>query len=226
MLPCNPHVDDNELPEDLTQLTHLHEPAVVDCLRKRYASSGWKIYTSSGPILIAVNPCRDVPGLYDEKAMRLYSSGGERLAAGATNSEGAPPPHVFGSADAAYRGMMRGLDFSRSSSMGEEKKEEEEHTDFVFANQSVLVSGESGAGKTVTTKHMMQYLAALSKKVDSGHPHTVAGGGSSIEKSADRGHRKKKASSSTYNARWQTNAVRDVAMLEDGTSSEDQPKRG
>ncbi|KAL9181541.1 hypothetical protein ACHAXT_010346 [Thalassiosira profunda] len=181
VLPCNPNVDDNELPEDLTQLTHLHEPAVVDCLRKRYASSGWKMYTSSGPILIAINPCRDVPGLYDEKAMRLYSSRGERLAAGTTNSEGPAPPHVFGSADAAYRGMMRGLDFSRSSSMGEEKKEEEEHTDFVFANQSVLVSGESGAGKTVTTKHMMQYLAALSKKVDPGHPHSVAGGGSSIE---------------------------------------------
>ncbi|EED95808.1 predicted protein, partial [Thalassiosira pseudonana CCMP1335] len=119
---------------DLTQLTHLHEPAVVDSLERRYnLSSGWQMYTASGPILIAINPCQTVKGLYDEQAMRMY-----------WHTDVAPPPHVFSVADASYRGMMRGLDFQRS----------------------ILVSGESGAGKTVTTKFIMQYLAALSKKVD------------------------------------------------------------
>lgn len=33
------------------------------------------------------------------------------------------------------------------------------------ANQSILVSGESGAGKTVTTKIVLNYFAMLSKKV-------------------------------------------------------------
>lgn len=34
-------------------------------------------------------------------------------------------------------------------------------------NQSILVSGESGAGKTVTTKIVLNYFAMLSKKVSS-----------------------------------------------------------
>ena len=158
VLPANTSKSDSDLPSDLTQLTHLHEPAVVDCLHRRYKLSGWKMYTSSGPILIAINPCRDVPGLYDENAMKMYWRWGERLANGVVSSSGGsdgssanemeatPPPHVFGVADSAYRGMMRGLDFARSS-IEEEQKDEEVSDDFV-SNQSVLVSGESGAGKT------------------------------------------------------------------------------
>ena len=194
-------------PSDLTQLAHLHEPAVVDCLRRRYEmSTGWEMYTSSGPILLAVNPCRTVPGLYDDKALRTYWRWGERLANGTTGvsssssssshplaapeavvdseMESPPPPHVFAVADSAYRGMMRGLDFARSVVHREKEEVEEEEEGGSdhdrrgrLANQSVLVSGESGAGKTVTTKYIMQYLAALSKKVDNNYAsdnHTAA----------------------------------------------------
>eukprot|EP00986_Skeletonema_menzelii_P009079 scaffold4054_cov142-Skeletonema_menzelii.AAC.2 len=172
VLPANTLAENQPLPSDLTQLTHLHEPAVLDCLHRRYQlPSGWEMYTSSGPILIAINPCRMVKALYDENTMKLYQKHGEQLANGRANnnskndkvsSSPSPPPHVFVVADSAYRGMMRGLDFARNKDSIEAKKESS-----ALSNQSILVSGESGAGKTVTTKFLMQYLADLSRKVHS-----------------------------------------------------------
>ncbi|EKX34711.1 hypothetical protein GUITHDRAFT_158791 [Guillardia theta CCMP2712] len=64
------------------------------------------------------------------------------------------PPHAFAMADAAYHAMLR------------------------EGNQSVLVSGESGSGKTEATKHLMQHLAGLSGLEVQGD----GGGGSSIER--------------------------------------------
>uniref|UniRef100_A0A4W5LHV1 Myosin motor domain-containing protein n=1 Tax=Hucho hucho TaxID=62062 RepID=A0A4W5LHV1_9TELE len=52
------------------------------------------------------------------------------------------PPHVFAIASMAYRCMR------------DEKK-----------NQSILVSGESGAGKTENTKFLMQYLATTPTQI-------------------------------------------------------------
>ena len=177
------------LPSDLTQLTHLHEPAVVNCLHRRYlltTPNGTNdnvggMYTASGPILVAINPCRTITGLYNDDAMKLYWMWGERNGATPVEKDGGattvttmsqpPPPHVFAVADSAYRGMMRGLDFTRNM----DPLSTVVPAAVVVANQSVLVSGESGAGKTVTTKYIMQYLAALSKKVD-GSRISIGGG--------------------------------------------------
>ncbi|XP_019258831.1 PREDICTED: myosin-15 [Nicotiana attenuata] len=109
--------------DDMTKLTYLNEPGVLDNLQRRYALN--EIYTYTGSILIAVNPFTKLPHLYNVHMMEQY--------------KGAPfgelSPHVFAVADASYRAMM-----SENQS------------------QSILVSGESGAGKTETTKLIMQYL--------------------------------------------------------------------
>ena len=139
VLPTNEWTDTSHVPpDDLISLTHLHEPAVVYCLEKRFQNK--TIYTNTGPILIALNPFQSIPALYSEECMSSYWMAGEGI------HDESLPPHVYQSAHVAFRNMMRSLDMETTS------------------NQSILVSGESGAGKTVTTKHIMRYLASLSQR--------------------------------------------------------------
>lgn len=56
------------------------------------------------------------------------------------------PPHIFAIAERAW------------VSMGEERE-----------NQSILITGESGAGKTENTKKVIQYLAAIATDVHTSH---------------------------------------------------------
>ncbi|THF98798.1 hypothetical protein TEA_005046 [Camellia sinensis var. sinensis] len=112
--------------DDMTKLAYLHEPGVLHNLASRFSLN--EIYTYTGNILIAVNPFRRLPHLYDIHMMEQYKG----AAFGELN------PHLFAIADACYRAMLH------------------EH-----GSQSILVSGESGAGKTETTKMLMRYLAFM-----------------------------------------------------------------
>jgi hypothetical protein len=73
----NNHEDDGPLgyPDDLIVLTHLHEPAVVHCLKMRYERDA--IYTNTGPILIALNPFKNCSNSYSDKVMTKYWERGE-----------------------------------------------------------------------------------------------------------------------------------------------------
>ncbi|XP_023645044.1 myosin-5 isoform X2 [Capsella rubella] len=121
---------DTEVPpggvDDMTKLSYLHEPGVLQNLGTRYELN--EIYTYTGNILIAVNPFQRLPHIYETDMMEQY----KRVALGELS------PHVFAIGDAAYRAMIN------------EGK-----------SNSILVSGESGAGKTETTKMLMRYLAFL-----------------------------------------------------------------
>lgn len=128
--------------DDLILLTHLHEPAILDVVALRYANDC--IYTFTGPILLAVNPFQRLP-LYTKQTLEEYYTRGLLVSQGVQVP--ALPPHVYAVADAAYRCMMD--DGGRRSVDNR--------------NQSLLVSGESGAGKTETTKIIMQYLATVGR---------------------------------------------------------------
>jgi myosin-5 len=77
----------------MTDLVFLHEPGVLHNLKQRYSSNA--IYTYTGSILIAVNPFKALPGLYEKRVMDAYSSG----------ATAGLPPHVYAIAGAAYKKM-------------------------------------------------------------------------------------------------------------------------
>ncbi|KAL9945393.1 hypothetical protein ACHAQF_007478 [Verticillium nonalfalfae] len=113
-----------EASDDLTNLSHLNEPAVLQAIRLRYAQK--EIYTYSGIVLIATNPFARVDSLYVPGMVQVYA--GKQRATQA--------PHLFAIAEEAFMDMLRSS-----------------------KNQTIVVSGESGAGKTVSAKYIMRYFA-------------------------------------------------------------------
>uniref|UniRef100_A0A669DKM8 Osteoclast-stimulating factor 1 n=1 Tax=Oreochromis niloticus TaxID=8128 RepID=A0A669DKM8_ORENI len=119
--------------DDMVLLSKITEDAIVDNLKKRYMDD--YIFTYIGPVLISVNPFKQMP-YFTDREIELYQ--------GAAQYEN--PPHIYALTDNMYRNMM--ID-------GE--------------NQCVIISGESGAGKTVAAKYIMGYISK------------VSGGGSKVQ---------------------------------------------
>jgi myosin-5 len=147
--------------ENLIKLPYLHEPAILHCLEQRYANSD--IYTYTGPILIAVNPFKIVP-LYTTQVLETYYNLGLLRSQG-IESPTELPPHIYAIADAAFRDMMDAIHAGHtttgggsSSSSSDKKKNMRESAN---ADQAILVSGESGAGKTESTKIVLRYLTTV-----------------------------------------------------------------
>lgn len=118
---------DGDTSADNTSLVYLNDAAILDNLRQRHSQD--EIYTYTASVLLAVNPYKDIVGMYGEDQCARYR--GKHI--------GMLPPHPYAIADCAYRAL------------GRECK-----------NQGLLISGESGAGKTETAKIVMQYLAYAS----------------------------------------------------------------
>jgi len=142
--------------DDVSRLSYLNQPAIVQFLEDRFLNQKREIYSKAGPILIALNPCEPLPHKYDEKLMKFYSprnqaNGVKTIAQTQMTNEGdkdkdinhqeSMPPHCFQVASNAFEQMM------------------ENHTD-----QAIVISGESGSGKTETTKFIMKFLAATTSE--------------------------------------------------------------
>ena len=137
--------DEDDKIEDLIDLPFLHEPAILQSLYRRFQEG--LIYTFTGPILIAVNPFKRLP-LYTEPVLQQYYSAGLMKSQGMMDVAEKVSPHVYAIADNAYRDMM---------SVVQKKKTGRG----IKTDQAILISGESGAGKTESTKIVMRYLTAV-----------------------------------------------------------------
>uniref|UniRef100_A0ACB8G7F6 Unconventional myosin-If n=1 Tax=Sphaerodactylus townsendi TaxID=933632 RepID=A0ACB8G7F6_9SAUR len=112
--------------DDMVLLSKISEEAIVENLKKRFMDD--YIFTYIGPVLISVNPFKQLP-YFTDREIDMYQ--------GAAQYEN--PPHIYALADNMYRNML--ID-------GE--------------NQCVIISGESGAGKTVAAKYIMGYVSKVS----------------------------------------------------------------
>ncbi|KAM8873575.1 unconventional myosin-If [Spinachia spinachia] len=119
--------------DDMVLLSKITEDAIVDNLKKRYMDD--YIFTYIGPVLISVNPFKQMP-YFTDREVEMYQ--------GAAQYEN--PPHIYALSDNMYRNMMIDAE-----------------------NQCVIISGESGAGKTVAAKYIMGYISK------------VSGGGSKVQ---------------------------------------------
>ncbi|XP_025836978.1 myosin-IB [Agrilus planipennis] len=106
---------------------YLSEEAFVNNLERRFKEH--LIYTYIGPVLVSVNPYKDL-NIYTSEYIKEYEN----------RNFFETSPHIFAITDNAYRSL----------------KQE-------FREQCILISGESGAGKTEASKKILQYIAAVTE---------------------------------------------------------------
>jgi myosin-5 len=141
-LPVNPPVPPAAL-SDLTTLPHLHPPSLISSLKYRFDHD--LVYTLAGTgITVAINPCIHLPELYTSNVIENYNELSQLQDKKDYNES---PPHVYKVGSAAMSSL-------KTSGV----------------NQSVLVSGESGSGKTVSTRFLLRYFSEVTKASTSGAP--------------------------------------------------------
>eukprot|EP01054_Gregarina_sp_Poly1_P007543 Gregarina_sp_Poly_1__7542@NODE_421_length_8662_cov_273_710646_g343_i0_p1_GENE_NODE_421_length_8662_cov_273_710646_g343_i0NODE_421_length_8662_cov_273_710646_g343_i0_p1_ORF_typecomplete_len1723_score238_68Myosin_head/PF00063_21/5_6e179Myosin_N/PF02736_19/0_0005TniB/PF05621_11/0_017AAA_22/PF13401_6/0_066AAA_22/PF13401_6/5_5e03AAA_22/PF13401_6/1_3e04IQ/PF00612_27/0_011IQ/PF00612_27/12RuvB_N/PF05496_12/0_31ABC_tran/PF00005_27/0_71ABC_tran/PF00005_27/3_3e03KASH_CCD/PF14662_6/0_67AAA_16/PF13191_6/1_2A len=160
---CSPvHPNSLQGVPDLLELGEFSLAALLHNIRVRWEKGEY--YSSIGlPILISVNPYKPLPHLYDSATRKMYqsaqfllssppssargsSSGKSKTEHGTSGVEGnkqAPllfidHPHLFGTAQMTYTSLVNNNQA-----------------------QSIVVSGESGAGKTEATKILLRYFSEL-----------------------------------------------------------------
>ncbi|CAB9523006.1 Unconventional myosin [Seminavis robusta] len=124
--------------QDMVELPYLHEAGILYNLKVRHMKG--KPYTRTGDIIIAINPFQWFTEIYTDKVRTLYSNKLVWTDSGETDPRASLEPHVYETSSLCYKGLA-----------------------FEGVDQSILVSGESGAGKTETVKIAMNHMASVQR---------------------------------------------------------------
>ncbi|XP_006154514.1 unconventional myosin-XIX [Tupaia chinensis] len=129
----------------LDDLTKVNPVTLETVLRCLQARYGADIfYTNAGCTLVALNPFKPVPQLYSTELMREYHTAPQPQKL---------KPHVFTVGEQTYRNVRSLIE---------------------PVNQSIVVSGESGAGKTWTSRCLMKFYAIVAASPTSWESHKIA----------------------------------------------------
>jgi len=122
---------------DMVELPFLHEAGILYNMKQRHLDN--HPYTRTGDIIIAVNPFQWFTHIYTEKVRADYAN---KLVWEEHEGDARKlvEPHVYEISSLSYSGLA-----------------------FGHENQSILVSGESGAGKTETVKIAMNHIASVQR---------------------------------------------------------------
>ncbi|XP_059853213.1 unconventional myosin-XIX isoform X1 [Delphinus delphis] len=101
-------------------------------------------YTSAGCTLVALNPFKPIPQLYSPELMQEYHAAPQPQKL---------KPHIFTVGEQTYRNVKSLME---------------------PVNQSIVVSGESGAGKTWTSRCLMKFYAVVAASPTSWENHKIA----------------------------------------------------
>jgi len=124
-------------PDDVVNINGFGDAALLRTLRRRMIDE-LKVYTYVGDIIIALNPYMWIPAAVEmiHRDEPIDFNVGEN-------------PHVFAAAHFAYWGLLDPARYGMNKPG--------------LKNQSCIVSGESGAGKTISCTDITKYLVKLSQ---------------------------------------------------------------
>jgi myosin V len=138
-------LDDSKDPylhyHDLAQLPYINEPEILSILHRRYTIQ--QPFVFIGPILLTVNPFINIE-FYDDHHLQQYIRYGE------LRNLTHLPSHLYKIAHTAYHHMFIDL-------FDQDKRE----------NQTIVITGDSGAGKTECSKSLIHYYCLLSRYTQS-----------------------------------------------------------
>lgn len=118
--------------DDMVEMENLSEAELLYNLRERYTKG--KIFTYVGSSLIVLNPYCMIPELFTKEVLFKFQDSVRQLRFDPKNHI----PHVYAISSAAVTNLLRDQ-----------------------RNQAIVISGESGAGKTENTKFAMKFLTSL-----------------------------------------------------------------